>query len=72
MKKRYNIEVDCANCAAKMEAAVAKLSGVNAVTVNYMAQKMILEVADDADINAILQAVTKTCKKIDSDFSIEA
>ena len=72
MKKRYNIEVDCANCAAKMEAAVAKLPGINTVTVNYMAQKMILEVADDADINAILQAVTKTCKKIDSDFSIEA
>lgn len=72
MKKRFNIEVDCANCAAKMEAAVAKLPGINTVTVNYMAQKMILEVADDADINAILQSVTKTCKKIDSDFSIEA
>lgn len=71
MKKKYNIEVDCANCAAKMEAAVQKIPGVTAVTVNYLAQKMILEFADSADIAATLQTITKTCKKIDSDFTIE-
>ena len=71
MKKRYNIEVDCANCAAKMEVAVQKIPGITAATVNYMAQKMILEFADDADIPATLQIITKTCKKIDSDFSIQ-
>ena len=71
MKKKYNIEVDCANCAAKMEVAVSKLPGVTAVTVNYLAQKMLLEFADGADEKAILKDIVKTCKKIDSDFSIE-
>ena len=71
MKKRYSIEVDCANCAAKMEVAVGKIPGITAVTVNYLAQKMILEFADGTDIPATLQTITKTCKKIDSDFSIE-
>ncbi len=71
MKKKYNIEVDCANCAAKMEVAVGKLPGVTAATVNYLAQKMILEFTDDADVDALLQTITKTCKKIDSDFTIE-
>lgn len=71
MKKTYKIEVDCANCAAKMEAAVSKLPGVAGAVVNYMTQKMTLEFADGADTAAVLQAVTKTCKKVDSDFSIQ-
>ena len=71
MKKRYNIEVDCANCAAKMENAVQKIAGVAAVSVNYMAQKMTLEFAEGADVDATLQEITKTCKKIDRDFTIE-
>ncbi len=71
MKKKYSIEVDCANCAVKMEAAVSKLPGITSATVNYLTQKMILEFAEGADLAATLQTVTKTCKKIDSDFSIE-
>lgn len=71
MKKRYDIEVDCANCAAKMEVAVQKLAGVATASVNYLAQKMTLEFADGADEKAILKDIVKTCKKIDSDFSIE-
>ena len=71
MKKTYKIEVDCANCAAKMEAASQKVEGVAAITVNYMTQKMTVEFADGADIAATMQAVAKTCKKVDSDFSIE-
>ena len=71
MKKTYKIEVDCANCAAKMEAAVQKLPGVAAATVNYMTQKMVVDYADDADIAATLSVIAKTCQKIDSDFSIE-
>lgn len=71
MKKRYNIEVDCANCAAKMEAAIQKLPGITAASVNYMTQKMTLEFSDGADTSKILTAVAKTCKKIDSDFSID-
>ena len=72
MKKAYKIEVDCANCAAKMELAVSKLPGVTAVSVNYMTQKMTLELADGADAGATLQAITKARKKIDPDFSIQA
>ena len=47
MKKRYKFEVDCANCAAKVEEAVKKIDGVNDATVNFMAQKLVLD-ADDA------------------------
>ena len=71
MQKRYKIEVDCANCAAKMEAAVRKIPGITDASVNYMTQKMTLDFSDDADISATLAAIVKTCKKIDSDFSIE-
>ena len=72
MKKAYKIEVDCANCAAKMELAVSKLPGVTAVSVNYMTQKMTLELADEVDADAALRAITKPCNKIESDFSIQA
>ena len=71
MKKTYWIEVDCANCAAKMESAVREISGVVTAVVNYMTQKMTVEFADGADIAATMAAVSKACKKIDSDFSIE-
>ena len=70
MKKTYKIEVDCANCAAKMEAAVAKLEGVSAVTVNFMSQKMSLE-TECEDQSQILKAVVKTCRKIEPEFEIE-
>ena len=71
MKKIYKIEVDCANCAAKSEAAAQKVPGVAAASVNYMTQKMTVEFADGADIAATLQAIRKACKKIDPNFSIE-
>ena len=71
MKKTYKIEVDCANCAAKMEVAAGKIEGVAAVTVNYMTQKLTVDFAEGADMAATIQAVAKACKKVDSDFSIE-
>ena len=71
MKKTYKIEVDCANCAAKMEVATQKIPGVAAATVNYMTQKMTVEFVEGADVAATMQAVAKACKKVDSDFSIE-
>ena len=71
MKKTYKIEVDCANCAAKMELATQKIPGVVTATVNYMTQKMTVEFAEGTDVSATLQTITKACKKIDSDFSIE-
>ena len=70
MKKTYKIEVDCANCAAKMEAAVAKLEGVSAVTVNFMSQKMTLE-TESEDQSQIMKSVVKTCRKIEPEFEIE-
>lgn len=71
MHKTYKIEVDCANCAAKMEVAAGKIAGVAAITVNYMTQKMTVEFAADADVASTIRAVAKTCKKVDPDFSIE-
>ena len=57
MKKTYKIEVDCANCADKMECATAKVSGVEAVTVNFMTQKMIVSFAEGADPSDVMQQV---------------
>ena len=71
MKKTYKIEVDCANCANKMEDAAAKGSGVEAVTVNFMAQKMIVTFAEGADPAAVMKDVLKACKKVESDCEIE-
>lgn len=69
MKKRYKFEVDCANCAAKVEAAVKKIDGVNDVTVNFMAQKMVLD-ADDARYDEILKEVIAVAKKVEPDCEL--
>lgn len=70
MKRTYRIEVDCANCAAKMEAAISKLEGVEKATVNFFAQKLILETAVE-DQSEIMKAVRKACKKVEPDCEIE-
>ena len=54
MKKRYKFEIDCANCAAKVEEAIKKIDGVNGATVSFMTQKLTLD-ADDARFDEILQ-----------------
>ena len=69
MEKKFKIDVDCANCAAKMEAAVRKISGVNSATVSFMTQKMVID-ADDARFDAIMKEVVKTCKKVEPDCEI--
>ncbi len=70
MKKIYQLEdLDCANCAAKMERAVAKIEGVSSVNISFMAQKMTLEV-EDSMFDEILKKVVKTCKKIEPDCTI--
>ena len=69
MKKTYKIEVDCANCAAKMERAIAKIDGVQSATVSFMAQKMIIE-ADDDKFEEIMEKVVKTCRKVEPDCRI--
>ncbi len=70
MKKTYKIEVDCANCAAKMERAAAATEGIKSAVVNFMMQKMILEFEDGADVAAIMPQVVKNCRKATRDGEI--
>jgi len=70
MKKTYKIEVDCANCANKMEDAAKNTAGVKDATVNFMALKMIVEFEDGQDPNTVMQEVLKNCKKVEDDCEI--
>lgn len=70
MKKTYKIEVDCANCANLMEEAARKTEGVASATVNFMTQKMIVEFAEGADVNTVMQNVVKACKKVEPDCEV--
>ena len=70
MKKKFTIEVDCANCAAKIENAVKELPGVTNASISFMAQKMMLE-ADDDKFDAVLQEAVKVAKMVEPDFEIE-
>lgn len=70
MKKTYKIEVDCANCANKMEDAARKTAGVADVTVNFMTQKMIVTFADGAEEAAVMREVVRACKKVEDDCEI--
>lgn len=72
MQKKYNIEVDCANCAAAVERRVAKLKSVEEVTISYMAQKMLVTYADGADEQAVLAEILAAARKIEPGFMIEA
>lgn len=70
MKKTYQIEVDCANCAAKMEEAAKKVAGVAEATVSFMTQKMKVEFEEGADKDVVMQDILKACKKVESDCEI--
>ena len=70
MKKTYKIDVDCANCANKMEAAAKKTAGVKDATVNFMMLKMNVEFEDGADPKTVMQAVRKNCKKVEDDCEV--
>ena len=70
MKKTYKIEVDCANCALKMETAAKKVEGVADAAVSFMTQKMKVEFREGAEEAAVMQAVLKACKKVESDCEI--
>lgn len=70
MKKTYKIEVDCANCALKMEEATKKVYGVQDAAVNFMTQKMKVEFGEGADEKAVMDAVLKACKKVERDCEI--
>ncbi|MCD8103889.1 MAG: cation transporter [Lachnospiraceae bacterium] len=70
MKKTYKIDVDCANCANKMEEATKKTAGVKDATVSFMTLKMIVEFEDGADPKAVMPVVLKNCKKVEDDCEI--
>ena len=70
MKKSYKIDVDCANCASKMEDAAKKTAGVNDAVVNFMALKMNVEFEENQDPKEVMQEVRKNCKKVEDDCEI--
>ena len=70
MKKTFKIEdLDCANCAAKLEKAVSSIDGVTKASVSFIAQKMIIE-ADENDFDAIIKALPKAAKKAVPDCTV--
>lgn len=70
MKKRFSMtDLDCANCAAKMEAAIRKIDGVKDASVSFMTQKLTIE-ADDARFDEIMDQVTAVCRRVEPDCKI--
>ena len=70
MKKKYKLQdLDCANCAAKMEEAIKKIDGVNDASVNFMMQKMTID-ADDSKFDDIMKEVVTVCAKVEPDCKI--
>lgn len=70
MKKTYKIDVDCANCANKMEEAANKTAGVKNAVVNFMTLKMNVEFEEEAAPKEVMQEVLKNCKKVEDDCEI--
>ena len=70
MKKTYRIDVDCANCANKMEAAAQKTAGVKAAAVSFMTLKMTVEFEEGQDPKAVMEQVRKNCKKVEDECEI--
>ena len=70
MKKKFKLtDLDCANCAAKMEDAIRKIEGVENASVSFMTQKMTIEAAED-QFDRIMQEVVAVCKKVEPDCEI--
>ena len=70
MKKTYKVDVDCANCANKMEQAAKNTDGVKDATVNFMMLKMIVEFEEGADPKKVMKDVQKNCKVVEDDCEI--
>lgn len=70
MKKTFELkDLDCANCAAKMETAINKIEGVNSATVSFMTQKLTIE-ADDGNFDKIMKKVVKAISKVEPDCEV--
>lgn len=70
MKKTYRIDVDCANCANKMEQAAKKTDGVKSAAVNFMMLKMNVEFEEGSDPRAVMEQVRRNCKKVEDDCEV--
>jgi len=71
MKKVYKmLDLDCANCAAKMEAGIKKIDGVNSASVNFLAQKLTIDL-DETRVDEIMKQVVKTVHKVDPDCDVQ-
>lgn len=70
MKKTYKIDVDCANCANKMEQAAKETAGVKDAIVNFMMLKMIVEFEEGQEPKTVMKEVLKNCKKVEDDCEI--
>ena len=71
LKKTYEIEVDCANCANLMESTTRKVEGVRNAVVNFMMQKMTVEFEDGQNPKEVMKRVLKACRKVEPDCEIE-
>ena len=70
MKKTVNIKIDCAVCAQKCQDAICKLNGVNACNINFITQKMSLDIQDE-DSEKIMKNIKKAARKVEPDFEME-
>ena len=70
MRKTYRIEVDCANCADKMEKAANEVAGVKEATVSFMTLKMKVEFEEGADFAAVMEEVRRQCKRVEDDCEV--
>ena len=71
MIKKFEMEnVDCANCAAKMEEGIKKLEGVKDAQINFLTQRLIID-TEVEDIRTLMKKVLKVCRKIDADVEID-
>ena len=71
MKKKFDLdEVDCANCAVKMETAIAKLPGVQSASVNFIMQKLTVEYDDDADYKKLMKQIRREVRRVDPDCEV--
>lgn len=69
MKKRYKLEnLDCANCAMKMEREIQKLEGIKSISINFMMETLVIDIDDslNIDLNVLLKEIDKICSKVDS------
>ena len=70
MKKRFKlIDLDCANCAAKMEDAIKKIDGVKDANVSFMTQKLSVEV-EDGKLDDVMKEVVRVCRRVEPDCTI--